>query len=286
MHLLHQLWRRGDRQSRRWTRWNEALCRWLCRRPAPPPAEGGIRFGTEDGGPPSLERRSRRAELLHRLKTPLLGIRQLSELLPQTEALSGDGQRKVDIIRRTAVEGMNIVDELLAPASSPPLPRTVEDVDLGRLVRAVATRLRPTAEYKRQRIHCAVAKECRVRGEGERLREVIENLLGNALKYSPRHAHVSVRVGRGNGTVQLIVADKGPGLRAADQRRLFKPFPRLPVRPTGGEGSSGLGLYFTKRIVEAHGGRIGVVSAPGRGSTFVVVLPESPVPSGKQEETA
>ena len=286
MYLLHHLRQRGDRQSRRWTRWHEALCRWLCRRPAPPSAEGGIRFGTEDGGPPSLERRSRRAELLHRLKTPLLGIRQLSELLPQTEALSGDGQRKVDIIRRTAVEGMNIVDELLAPASSPPLPRTVEDVDLGRLVRAVATRLRPAAEYKRQRIHCAVAKECRVRGEGERLREVIENLLGNALKYSPRHAHVSVRVGRGNGTVQLIVADKGPGLRAADQRRLFKPFPRLPVRPTGGEGSSGLGLYFTKRIVEAHGGRIGVVSAPGRGSTFVVVLPESPVPSGKQEETA
>jgi signal transduction histidine kinase len=222
---------------------------------------------------------------LHRLKTPLLGIRQLSELLPQTEALSGDGQRKVDIIQRTAVEGMNIVDELLAPASSPPLRRAVEDVDLGRLVRAVATRLRATAEYKHQRIHCAIAPECRVRGEGERLREVIENLIGNALKYSPRHAHVSVRVRRSNGTVQLIVADKGPGLSAVDQRRLFRPFSRLPVRPTGGEGSSGLGLYFSKRIVEAHGGRIGVVSAPGRGSTFVVVLPESSFTRGQQEET-
>jgi len=282
MSFLHGFRGGRARPSIETARWYAALCRWLCGPSAPAEREPE----SQDSRQSAFGEGRRRAELLHRLKTPLLGIRQLSELLLQAESLSADGLRKVDIIRRTAAEGMSIVDELLTPRSGRSPRRTVEEIDLGKLVQEVAARLRPIAVYKGQRIRLAAEKNCTVRGDGIGLGEVIENLIGNALKYSPPDSPVSVRVERGNRTVRLIVSDQGPGVSVADQGRLFRPFQRLAAEPTGGEVSSGLGLYLTKQIVEAHGGRIGVVSAPEKGSTFVVVLPRSSTHSGPVEREA
>jgi signal transduction histidine kinase len=94
---------------------------------------------------------------------------------------------------------------------------------------------------------------------------------------------VDVFVNRRNGAVQVTVADDGPGLSEKDQERMFAPFQRLGPTPTGGESSSGLGLYIVKQIADLHDGEIQVDSVPGEGSTFTLRLPattpgETPVP--------
>lgn len=106
-----------------------------------------------------------------------------------------------------------------------------------------------------------------------KMEQVIENLLGNALKFSPSDTTVTVRAWREGDQAVLEVCDQGPGIPAEEQSRLFQPFGRTSVRPTGGEKSTGLGLSIARRIVEGHGGRIEVSSECGVGSTFRVRVP-------------
>jgi signal transduction histidine kinase len=109
-----------------------------------------------------------------------------------------------------------------------------------------------------------------VRGDGERLRQVLANLIENAVKYSPAGEPVEVRVAREDGMVHLSVSDRGPGIAADDQRLIFEKFGRV----TGGsKPGTGLGLFIARSITEAHGGTLTVSSAPGRGATFTVTLP-------------
>jgi signal transduction histidine kinase len=105
----------------------------------------------------------------------------------------------------------------------------------------------------------------------DRIMQVVSNLLSNAVKYSPAESEVKVRITREGPNALLSVRDQGPGIAPEDQVRLFEPYTRLEAT-TSVEGS-GLGLYVARRIVEAHGGRIWVESAPGRGATFHVLLP-------------
>ena len=113
----------------------------------------------------------------------------------------------------------------------------------------------------------------RVKCDRHKLKQVMNNLLSNAIKFSPQNGVVSMSVcGRG-GEMRVEVRDDGVGIPANEQERLFKPFGRSSVRATGGENSTGLGLAISRRIVESHGGTIGVESTPGSGSTFWFTLP-------------
>lgn len=107
-----------------------------------------------------------------------------------------------------------------------------------------------------------------------RLRQVIDNLISNAIKFSPIGSKVWVRAKRVNGGWRVEVQDEGPGFSQEDRIRLFKEFSQLSAKPTGGERSTGLGLAITFRIVEAHGGEIGVDTKEGSGSTFWFALPD------------
>lgn len=106
-----------------------------------------------------------------------------------------------------------------------------------------------------------------------KMEQVIENLLSNSLKFSPSGTVVTVRAWREGDDAVLAVCDQGPGIPADERDRLFQPFGRTSVRPTGGEKSTGLGLSIARRIVEGHGGRIEVDSECGVGSTFRVRVP-------------
>jgi hypothetical protein len=106
-----------------------------------------------------------------------------------------------------------------------------------------------------------------------RLRQVLDNLLSNAVKFSPPGATVWLRAKRQPQQWRIEIQDEGPGISADDQQRLFQEFARLSPRPTGNEKSTGLGLAITRRVVEALGGQIGVISEPGKGSTFWFTLP-------------
>jgi signal transduction histidine kinase len=112
-----------------------------------------------------------------------------------------------------------------------------------------------------------------VRGDGARLRQVLTNLVDNAVKYSPEGETVEVRAAAVNGRVVVDVTDRGAGIAPADQRLIFEKFGR--VAGTASKPGSGLGLYIARAIVEAHGGRLEVSSVLGNGATFTLTLPVS-----------
>jgi signal transduction histidine kinase len=110
--------------------------------------------------------------------------------------------------------------------------------------------------------------------DGDRIREAIDNLVSNAVKYSPLGGAIDLLVTQADGGIMVQVKDQGAGLSPEDISRLFGRFQRLSAKPTAGETSTGLGLSIVKRIVDLHGGRMAVESTgPGQGATFKMTLP-------------
>lgn len=142
-------------------------------------------------------------------------------------------------------------------------------VDLAELTRAVVEE--QSAFATTHAFIVEVPDQLCVKGDADRLRQVIVNFLSNAVKYSPAHTKVVVKVEARGNTAILAVSDQGPGIPVTARDDLFRPFSRLTT--TGESTGTGLGLYITKGIVEAHQGRIWVDSADGHGSTFFVELP-------------
>ena len=111
------------------------------------------------------------------------------------------------------------------------------------------------------------------------MREAIDNLMSNAIKYSPIGGKITVVVNHEQNNTVIRIADQGAGLSPEDLGRLFGRFQRLSAKPTAGESSTGLGLSIVKRIIDMHGGQVTADSAgPGQGSTFTVMLPVAEAP--------
>lgn len=225
-----------------------------------------------------LEEKNRRlATMVHDLKTPLLGIQRLSEMLVDREQLSPDGRRKLNLIETSAMEAMNYVDTLLSSvAERSRSNRQAECVDLALVAERVLRAFEPHAERKEQVIdYAARGGHFFVRGSEFEIREAMNNLVSNALKFSPPNETIEVILEGQQDTITFSVVDYGPGLSPSDEERLFEPHECLTSDATGGERSSGLGLFFAKQIVEFHGGDILVDSEEGKGSTFSLSLPRA-----------
>jgi signal transduction histidine kinase len=144
------------------------------------------------------------------------------------------------------------------------------DVDLAALVRDTVT----TASVGQDEVPLVAevpASAPSIRGDGERLRQVLGNLIDNAVKYSPAGEPVEVRLVPVDGSVQISVQDRGPGIHPDDQQLVFEKFGR--VSGSVSKPGTGLGLFIARSIAEAHGGTLSVSSAPGRGATFTLRLP-------------
>jgi len=107
------------------------------------------------------------------------------------------------------------------------------------------------------------------------LRQVLVNLVDNAIKYSPEGGRIEVSVGTGRGAIRFTIADEGLGIPSAEHRRIFEKFYRLDPAMTRGIGGTGLGLYICRELVRRMGGNIWVESKLGEGSRFVVELPSA-----------
>lgn len=166
-----------------------------------------------------------------------------------------------------------LVDDLadLQAIETPGFTIAPEDVDLADIARRAAGLLQVRAADRGVRIDRPAAGEaCPARGDFRRVLQILVNLVGNAVRYSPPGAHVWLRAECGDGRATLVVADQGKGIATADQARIFDKFER--VDPSEAEGS-GLGLYISRRLARAMGGDITVDSAPGQGARFTLSLP-------------
>jgi signal transduction histidine kinase len=216
----------------------------------------------------------------HDLKNPLgviLGRAEiLSDLLETTPPAIEPMRAQLGHIRDSAKRLTNMVDELIADAMNDALDIAIrqEPFDLSALAGEVVAANRPLAERKEQRITLSGLSALPLNGDQERLREALDNLVGNAIKYSPIGGAIDVGVTATAAEAVCTVRDQGPGLSPEDIGRVFGRFQRLSAKPTAGEGSTGLGLSIVKRIAELHGGRAVAESAgPGLGAAFSLFVP-------------
>src|SRR6516162_5305334 len=216
----------------------------------------------------------------HDLKNPLgviLGRTEiLKEMIGRAGALDDGVQAQIAYIRDAANRLTGMVDDLVTDAMADALDITIrrERVDISVLVREVAEANRPLAARKEQTITVSAPPEHTAKCDVDRIREAIDNLISNAIKYSPIGGTIDIIVTQEAGNIVVQVKDQGAGLSPEDISLLFGRFQRLSAKPTAGETSTGLGLSIVKRIVDLHGGRITVESAGhAKGATFNMQLP-------------
>ncbi|RAI02239.1 histidine kinase [Acuticoccus sediminis] len=220
----------------------------------------------------------------HDLKNPLSVIQGRTEILTEILGEAGDrAHHQLRAIRNSADRLAAIIDERLAEVrrDAPEMTLRPRDFDVLALVERIAEANSAHASRKRQTLAISGDTALMVHADEDRIADAVDNLLSNAVKYSPVGSTVGVSVVREGPEAVVRVTDSGPGIAAADRARLFHPFQRLSASPTHGESSTGLGLYSAKRIVDLHGGRIGLersVEGEGGGSTFFLSLPLAPVP--------
>lgn len=231
-----------------------------------------------------------RAEAAERLKSRLLQIASHDLKVPltalnATAGLIGDNpgdavavRRLADGIQADTARMRSLVRDFLDAAAMEEgnLQLHTAEHDVAVIARAAVDSLEPVARAKQQQLHFAppTTPLPSVKADGERLRQVFDNLIGNALKFTPPGGRIGVSFGETGGWVHAEVRDSGPGLGPADFAKIFAPFQRLSARPTGvGEESTGLGLFIARELLTLQGGRLEVQSQPGGGAVFRVLLP-------------
>ena len=218
------------------------------------------------------------ASMSHELRTPLNAIIGFSSLMAgQTEV---DGaltvpREWVEHIRNGGEHLLTLINDVLdlAKVEAGRLELATEPVDLGHAIAASVGGLRPLADRKRQPIEVAAESSITVDADPGRLRQILYNLLSNAIKYTADGGCIEVSGYRAGGEVRISVRDNGVGIAADDQVRVFEEFRQVGDQAQRMSGT-GLGLALTRRLVEAHGGRIELESTLGSGSTFTVILPD------------
>jgi signal transduction histidine kinase len=214
------------------------------------------------------------SSISHELRTPLTSIAGYVELLQEEE----DDAEKLGylaIVGRNSERLLALVTDLLFAAKLQygRLELERSPVDLRRVVEQCTESARPRAQAAA--VHLAVEAEDvpELAGEPAKLAQLLDNLVSNAIKFTPRDGHVNVRLSAHREVIRIEVSDTGIGIADQERERLFERFFRAQSALERQIQGTGLGLYISKAIVDAHDGRIGVDSAPGEGTTFIVELP-------------
>jgi signal transduction histidine kinase len=244
-----------------------------------------LAFNRMSGELESLERLRRDlvANVSHELKTPISALRArlenlldgveradtatLQVMLSQTERLT----RLVDqLLELSRLESGDVPMVRQSLALRPLVERVLSEIDVVRARRDVEL-----AEHVPDDLPAVYA-------DPERVHQVLFNLLDNAVRFTPSGGRVTVTAHRGNGNVDVAVADTGPGIAPEHLPRLFERFYRVDSGRSRDEGGTGIGLAIARSVVEAHGGRIWAESQPGRGSTFTFELPVAAAPQTRR----
>jgi signal transduction histidine kinase len=217
------------------------------------------------------------SSISHELRTPLTSIAGYVELLHEEE----DDPAKLGhltIVGRNADRLLALVTDLLFAARLQygRLELERSPVDLRKLVVQCVESAKPRAQAALVQLDLEVEDVPEIVGEQAKLAQLLDNLVSNAIKFTPRDGRVNVRLTAHRDMIRIEVSDTGIGIPDVERERLFERFFRAQSALERQIQGTGLGLYISKAIVDAHDGRIGVDSAPGEGTTFVVELPVVP----------
>ncbi len=212
----------------------------------------------------------------HDLQSPMVNIRGLTSLIGESAQLEPVEKQIISMIHRELDRSDALVHNLLDLESieSGDLPIRLEPVNLSEVIAEMGDKYRRIAEPKRIKVETAVPiADYALRTDRDFVSRILDNLISNAIKFSPSDTIVRIGLGRDHKELRIDVADRGPGFSELDKSRLFGRFQRLSAQPTAGESSTGLGLAITKALVERLDGRIEVDSQIGQGAHFSVYLP-------------
>jgi PAS domain S-box-containing protein len=218
----------------------------------------------------------------HELRTPLTSIRGYLELLieeSETVAFEPAHLEWLGVIDRNSERLLALVEDLLlkAQVNAGKVALSVAEIDLARIVEQSALTAAPVAAARGIALAASTESLPPVAADPVRIGQVIDNLISNALKFTPAGGRVELRAGVHAGRAVVEIADTGHGISAAEQKRLFERFYRTSRAQTDAVPGVGLGLSIAKAIVDAHGGTIACASVEGEGSTFSIELPLAPV---------
>lgn len=219
----------------------------------------------------------------HELRTPLTSILAYAEFLEEgiAGALSPLQLEYVTHIQESSARLQNLVDDLLefACCEGRSMRLVFREVDMGQKIAAVVDTMQPQLAARHLTLSLDMPSEpsCLIM-DPRRIGQVLQNLLGNAIKFTPEHGHIEVRLRAVEGGVYTEIVDDGIGIAERDLPRLFERFFQADMSTTRECGGTGLGLYISRAIVEAHAGQLGCESQEGRGSRFWFLLPSDPTP--------
>src|SRR5574338_807046 len=217
------------------------------------------------------------ANMSHELRTPLNAILGYTQLILNN--IYGEVPEKlVSVLRRIDISGRHLLGLIndvldLSKIEAGQLKLNLTLYSMPDLVANVMTSMEPLASEKKLGLKSLIANGLPIgKADERRINQVLLNLVGNAVKFTD-HGEVRVEVTRCGDAFRVAVSETGPGIAHADQQRIFEEFQQADGSITRKKGGTGLGLAIVKRIIEMHGGTVGVKSTPGQGATFWFTLP-------------
>jgi len=225
----------------------------------------------------------------HELRTPLNAVLGFSELLTEERygPLNERQQRYIKHIHTGGKHLLTLINDILdlSKIEAGRLQLTLENVLVPTSFAEVVDTMRSLADKKSQRLLQEVPSGLSVRADPTRFKQVLMNLIGNAIKFTPEGGEIRLSAHEREGAVRVEVRDSGPGIPVEEQKRIFEAFYRLGETDKKTEGT-GLGLAITRRLVELHGGNLGLESQPGSGSCFYFTLPVADVVETHEVQTS
>jgi PAS domain S-box-containing protein len=212
----------------------------------------------------------------HDLKNPLANIKMLAKILNEEHLGESEIQEFSSDILSTSERMFQLIKNLLDSNAieQGKINLTFETISLNHAVEYITNVYAEHSKNKNIELISEITPNIlEVEADSSALHQIIENLVSNAVKYSPYDKQVTITLKEVDESAIFSVADQGPGISEEDQKKLFKKFSRLTAQPTGGEDSTGLGLAIVKKLVELHHGDVWVESVLGEGATFFLKLP-------------
>ncbi len=212
----------------------------------------------------------------HDLKSPLNRIKGITQIMEAEQGMSDDQKMYVKLMTDATQSGLDLIKDLLDVHM---LEENVEPshthFEVSSFLLEKISAFKPAAEAKNIHLEITRVESEKVILDDSYVGRIVDNILSNAIKFSPRDSAINVSAGKSDGHLWISIKDHGPGFSDKDKLQLFQKFKKLSARPTAGETSNGLGLAIVKTLVDRLKGRIELISSQGKGSEFIVRLPVS-----------